>query len=49
MHSYKMGETWLGISTSEKDLGIAVDQKLNMYESTVQCGYRKDKCYFRLH
>ena len=30
MHSYKMGDTWLSNTTSEKDLGIVVDHKLNM-------------------
>ena len=30
LHSYKMGETWLSKTTSKKDLGIVVDQKLNM-------------------
>ena len=30
MHIYKMGHTWLSNATGEKDLGIAVDQKLNM-------------------
>ena len=30
MHSYKMGDTWLGNTTNEKDLVIVVDNKLNM-------------------
>ena len=30
LHSYKMGDTWLSKTTSEKDLGIVVDHKLNM-------------------
>ena len=30
MHNYKMGDTWCNNTTSEKDLGIVVEQKLNM-------------------
>ena len=30
MHSYKIGDTWLSNTTSEKGLGIVVDHKLNM-------------------
>ena len=30
MQSYRMGDTWLNNTTSEKDLGIVVDHKLNM-------------------
>ena len=30
MHSYKVGDTRLNNTTSEKDLGIVVDHKLNM-------------------
>ena len=30
MHSYKMGDTLLSNTMSEKDLGIFVDQKLSM-------------------
>ena len=30
MHSYKMEDTWLSNTASEKDLRIVVDHKLNM-------------------
>ena len=30
MHHYRMGETCLGSSTCEKDLGVLVDHTLNM-------------------
>ena len=30
MHIYKMGDIWLNHITSEKDLGIVIDYKLNM-------------------
>ena len=29
-HKYKMGDTWLDSSICEKDLGVLVDNKLNM-------------------
>lgn len=29
-HTYRMGDSWLGSSTSEKDLGVVIDNKLNM-------------------
>ena len=34
MHSYKMGDTWLHKTTSEKDLGIVIDYKLNMSQQS---------------
>ena len=30
MHKYKMGDTWLDSSICESDLGVLVDNKLNM-------------------
>ena len=30
LHSYKMGDTWLSNTTSEKDLGIVIDHNLCM-------------------
>ena len=30
MHKYKLGGTWLDSSISERDLGVLVDNKLNM-------------------
>ena len=30
LHSYKMGDIWLSKTTSEKDLVILIDHKLNM-------------------
>ena len=30
LHSYKMVDTWLSKTMSEKDLGIVVDHKLNL-------------------
>ena len=30
MHKYRMGNTWLDSSICEKDLGVLVDNKLNM-------------------
>ena len=40
MHSYRMGDNWLSNTTSEKDLGIAVDHKLNMSQ---QCDAAANK------
>ena len=30
MHTYKMGDTWRDSSPCERDLGVLVDNKLNM-------------------
>ena len=30
MHKYNMGDTWLDSSICERDLGVLVDNKLNM-------------------
>ena len=30
MHKYRMGDTWLESGICEKDLGVLVDNKLNM-------------------
>ena len=30
MHKYRMGDTWLNSSICERDLGVLVDNKLNM-------------------
>lgn len=43
------GDTWLSNTTSEKDLGIVVDLKVNISQPTVSCNFKKGKSYFRLH
>ena len=40
MHKYKMGDTWLDSSICEKDLGVLVDNKLNMSQ---QCDMAAQK------
>ena len=40
MHKYKMGDTWLDSSICERDLGVLVDNKLNMSQ---QCNMAAKK------
>ena len=39
-HKYKLGDTWLDSSICEKDLGVLVDNKLNMSQ---QCNMAAKK------
>ena len=38
MHNYRMGDTWLNSSICERDLGVLVDNKLNMSQQCDKAG-----------